>query len=118
MKNTGIQLGIEPGTFQLLVGRMLLPLSHWTHGRGTEANLLITARLEASANSSCLSVNILTVLLSHISYCHFHSNSGIHDKVLFLNFWTGSFNVIHSYTNHKVLYTVSQLPTLIKLALM
>ena len=34
-KSTGIQLGIEPGTFWLL-SRTLLPLSHWTHGRGAE----------------------------------------------------------------------------------
>ena len=35
---------------------ILLPLSHWTHGRGAEASLLITTMLEASADSSCLSL--------------------------------------------------------------
>ena len=34
----------------------LLPLSHWTHSRGAEASLLITTMLEASADSSCLSL--------------------------------------------------------------
>ena len=38
--------------------RTLLPLSHWTHSRGTEASLLITAMLEASANFSCLSLSL------------------------------------------------------------
>ena len=36
----------------------LLELSHWTHGRGAEASLLITAMLEASADSSCLSLSL------------------------------------------------------------
>ena len=40
----------------LITSWTLLPLSHWTHGRGAEASLLITARLEASADSSCLSL--------------------------------------------------------------
>ena len=33
---------------------MLLPLSHWTYDREVEANLLMTAVPEASADSSCL----------------------------------------------------------------
>ena len=40
-----------------ITSRTLLPLSHWTHGRGAEASLLITAMLEASADSSCLSLS-------------------------------------------------------------
>ena len=44
--------------------RVVLPLSHWTHSRGAEASLLITARLEASAVSSCLSPSLLDTLLS------------------------------------------------------
>ena len=47
-KSTGIQLGIKRW--------MLLPLSQWTHGRGAEACLLITAMLAASADCSCLSL--------------------------------------------------------------
>ena len=38
----------------LITSRMLLPLSHWTHDREVEANLLMTAVPEASADSSCL----------------------------------------------------------------
>ena len=34
-----------------------LPVSHWTHSRGVIASLLIVHRLEASANSSCLSLS-------------------------------------------------------------
>ena len=37
-KYTGIQLGIKPGTF-LLLSWTLLPLTHWSHGRGAEASL-------------------------------------------------------------------------------
>ena len=33
-----------------------LPLSHWAHGRGAEASVLITAVLEGTADSSCLSL--------------------------------------------------------------
>ena len=40
-----------------IASRMLLPLSHWTHGRGAEASLLITAMLEGTADSSCLSLS-------------------------------------------------------------
>ena len=40
-----------------------LPVSHWTHGRGAIASLLIVHRLEASANSSYLSLSDLMVLL-------------------------------------------------------
>ena len=46
------QLEIEPGTFQILVG-CSLPLCHWTHGKGEESSLFITARLEALADFSC-----------------------------------------------------------------
>ena len=41
----------------LNTSRTLLPLSHWTHGRGAEASLHITAMLEAPADSSCLSLS-------------------------------------------------------------
>ena len=41
----------------LTTSRTLLELSHWTHGRGAEASLLITVILEASADSSCLSLS-------------------------------------------------------------
>ena len=34
-----------------------LPVSHWTHSRGVIASLRIVHRLEASANSSCLSLS-------------------------------------------------------------
>ena len=45
-------------TRDLLVTRWtLLPLSHWAHGRGVEASLHITAMLEASADSNCLSLS-------------------------------------------------------------
>ena len=37
---------------------MLLPQSHWSHGRGAKASLHITAMLEASADSSCLSLSL------------------------------------------------------------
>ena len=47
-KSTGIQLGIELGTFRLPVGRFY----HWIHG--AEASLQYNS-LEASAGSSCLS---------------------------------------------------------------
>ena len=43
---------------QDLTIQTLLPLSHWTHGRGAEASLHITAMLEASADSSCLSLTV------------------------------------------------------------
>ena len=60
-KSTGIQVDFEPRmTFQLPVG-----LSYWTNSRGAEAGLHITARLEASANSSCLSLQL-------ICHCRIH----------------------------------------------
>ena len=45
---------------------MLLSLSHWTHGRGVEASLLITAMLAASADSSCLSLSHTTLVWMEI----------------------------------------------------
>ena len=50
---------------------MLLPLSHWTHGRGVEASLLITASLEALVSFSCLSH-----VVRYVRYC----KSGIYPK--------------------------------------
>ena len=48
-----------------ITSQMLLPLSHWwTHSRGAEADLHITAMPEASADSSCLSLSPLDTLLS------------------------------------------------------
>ena len=45
-------------TWELSISSLTcLPLSHWTHGREAEANLLISARLEALADSSCLSLS-------------------------------------------------------------
>ena len=46
----------NPSRNLLTTSQTLLPLSHWTHGRGAKASLLITAKLEASADSSCLSL--------------------------------------------------------------
>ena len=47
-----------------ITNRTLLPLSHWTHGRGAEASLHITGMLEASAISSYLSVRWMHCQLS------------------------------------------------------
>ena len=41
-----------------ITSQTLLPPSHLTHGRGAEASLHITAMLEASADSSCLSLSL------------------------------------------------------------
>ena len=65
-KSTGIQQAGNQTWDLPITTWTLLPLSHWTHGRGAEASLFIKSRQEASADSSCFS----------------HSHSCIHCLIL------------------------------------
>ena len=78
---------------RIYTSQTLLPLSYPTHSKGVEAILLITASLEASADSSCLSLlqlNALPIMNgdSLRTGLWLASNLFLHTDIVFINLIT------------------------------